>query len=169
MTDWEFVNNLKGAITRDGAALERIYSAYFKKLFATALFVLKNRDDAYDAATDVILKLCEYSGDPAAIKNHKAFLAAMARNRALDILRKKSRSVELIEETAQTSATFSDCLWLDDICAVLTEEERDIFVRRVLWDRTLKSIAAECGMPYIRVKRLYASVKAKVKKLYGRG
>ena len=169
MTDAEFIKNLKGAVNRDAAALEKIYSAYFKKLFGTALFVLRDRDDAYDAATDVILKLCDYSGAPAAIRNHTAFLAAMARNRALDILRRKNRSLSLCEEAVPIGDCPSDCLWLEDICAVLSEEERDVFVRRALWGCRLKDIAKECGVPYIRVKRLYASVKEKVKKLYGRG
>ena len=168
MTDWEFVNNLKGAITRDGAALERIYSAYFKKLFATALFVLKNRDDAYDAATDVILKLCEYSGDPAAIKNHKAFLAAMARNRALDHVRKNAHTAALPQEPMPSLRPFGDSLWLDDIMAVLDGREREIFLRHALWDQTLKQVARSLGMPYITVKRIYAGIKAKVREQYGR-
>ena len=117
----------------------------------------------------MILKLCDYSGAPAAIRNHTAFLAAMARNRALDILRRKNRSLSLCEEAVPIADCPSDCLWLEDICAVLSEEERDVFVRRALWGCRLKDIAKECGVPYIRVKRLYASVKEKVKKLYGRG
>ena len=73
MTDAEFIKNLKGAVNRDAAALEKIYLAYFKKLFGTALFVLRDRDDAYDAATDVILKLCDYSGAPAAYATIRHF------------------------------------------------------------------------------------------------
>ena len=168
MTDAEFIKNLIKVKERDMAALGRIYEAYFKKLFGTALSVLGDREEAYDAATEVILKLCDYPGDPARIKNHASLLYTMARNRALDHVRKNAHTAALPEEPMPSLRPFGDSLWLDDIMAVLDEREREIFLRHALWDQTLKQIARSLGMPYITVKRIYAGIKAKVREQYGR-
>lgn len=167
MTNGEFVKNLILVLNRDLSALQKIYDGCFQKLFSTALFILRNRDDAYDVATDVILKLCEYSGDPNKIENYSALLYKMARNRALDYVRKNSRNLPLVGHEAATLER--DCLWLEDIYSALTEPQRELFVRHVVWGVKLRDIAAQSGVPYITVKRRYAEVKARIKKLYGRG
>ena len=167
MTNGEFIKNLILVLNRDLTALQRIYDCCFQKLFSTALFILRNRDDAYDVATDVILKLCEYSGDPNKIENYRALLAKMARNRALDYVRKNSRSLPLVGHEA--AALEQDCLWLEDIYSALTEPQRELFVQHVIWGVRLRDVAAQTGVPYITVKRRYAEVKARKKKLYGCG
>ena len=58
MTNDEFINNLTLLKARRMSALQNIYQEYFEKIFQTALVIVRNRDDAYDIAMDVIMRLC---------------------------------------------------------------------------------------------------------------
>lgn len=69
-----------------------------RKLFRSALFLLKNEEDARDVVQDVFLKLWQKRGDLGQVENVEAFAMRMTRNRCIDLLR-ASRYVGLDGET----------------------------------------------------------------------
>lgn len=166
MTNAEFIKNLKKSIDGNTKAMEIIYEEYFHKIFATALSIVKNYDDAYDIAMNVFVKLLNYSSVDN-IDNHIGFLVVMTKNECLDLLRKKKRNVhsDLLDINEQTMYD-TNLLWYYDILTVLTKEEEKIFVEHVIWGKKLKEISIEINIAYITVKRKYKIIKSKIKKIY---
>lgn len=167
MTNKEFARLLDKLQKKDIKALKIIYEQYFQKIYNSAYGILKNRDNAYDVAMNVMMKLIEYPSNPYLIDNHIGLLISMTKNESVDFIRKESRHInsEAINEIAPT-ATQPDNLWLEDILNTLTDDETVIFIEHCIWGKKLKDIAVEKNIPYITVKRRYANIKIKVDKLY---
>ncbi len=79
---------------QDAVAFRALYDRTAPKLLGIALRILKRRDVAEDVVQDVFVKLWNGSAvfDPV-LGSGGAFLATIARNRALDLLRRKSEQV----------------------------------------------------------------------------
>lgn len=166
MTSQDFSHVIERLQKKDMSALRILYESYFQRIYKTAISIVHNKDDAYDIAMNVILKLVAYKSDPYAIKNHIAFLIAITKNEAYDNIRKESRHInqEAYHETAVANS--EDNLWIENILNVLTDFEKLIFIEHCIWDKKLKFIAKENGRSYITVKRAYAIIKDKIKQIY---
>ena len=90
----------------------------------------------------------------------------MTRNMSFNFLKRKSRQTELSYNDDVAISDVNDVLWLEDIFSILSEEEREIFIRHVIWDMKLKSIAKELEKPYGSVRKKYAGIKCKIKDIY---
>lgn len=92
----------------DRSALESIYQATSAKLFGICLRILGNRDEAEDALQDVYVSLWRSAGryDPERA-SPITWLAAFARNRAIDRLRsgKVQRGAVPVDEAAEIEDT----------------------------------------------------------------
>lgn len=163
----EFIDVLVKLVNKEMGALKIIYENFFQKIYKTAFSVLKNSDNAYDIAMNVIMKLTEYPSNPYLIDNHIGLLISMTKNESIDFLRRESCHIncEFMNDYA-VSSTETDNLWLEDILNVLTESETEIFLEHCVWGKKLKDIANEREIPYITVKRRYAGIKNKVNELY---
>ncbi|TCM58538.1 MULTISPECIES: sigma-70 family RNA polymerase sigma factor [unclassified Rhizobium] len=83
----------------DRAALASLYSAVSPKLFAICLRILKDRTDAEDALQDVFVKIWQRADRYAATGvNPNGWLAAIARNQAIDMIRARRPSADTIGE-----------------------------------------------------------------------
>lgn len=167
MTSIEFARIIERLQNKDIGALKILYEQFFQRIYYTALSIVKSEQDAYDTAMNVMMKLIDYSSNPYQIKNHIGLLITMTKNEAKDFLRKYEKyvNIEDIEEIA--AADLKDRLWLHDILNELSEDERELFIAHCVWDQKLKEIALESGKSYITVKRAYAEIKRKIKRIYG--
>lgn len=86
----EFIEIIDRLQKKDKSALSLIYEEYFEKIYALAFSEVRNRQDAYDIAMCVIMKLCDYRGQAGEIKNHIGLMITMTRNTVRDYYRKKS-------------------------------------------------------------------------------
>lgn len=140
--------------------LREIYEEYFKLIFSVMQSVVKNREDAEDLTSDFFVKLWDRLADAYKSGNgHRAWLAAAARNMAIDRLRRNSctettlnaqeenggipepKSGENLEEAVFDSITVSEAL------AVLSEPERMVLSLKLFSDFTFKEIAKAMRMP----------------------
>lgn len=67
---------------------KQLYFDYFSVAHRTAIYILKNADAAEDVAQNVFLKLWDRREQLEELSNPKAYIAQMARNGALDSLKK---------------------------------------------------------------------------------
>lgn len=67
---------------------KQLYFDYFSVAHRTAIYILKNTDAAEDVAQNVFLKLWDKREQLDGLNNPKAYIAQMARNGALDSLKK---------------------------------------------------------------------------------
>lgn len=169
MTRSEFIDIMIKFQNGDKNALGRIYEEYFGKLCVTAFNIVKNADAAYDIASNVILKLLEFKHDVSEIHNHVGYLITMTRNEAKNFLVKQNREISVSEIWDTKSKELSDMLWLEDIYAVLTIDERELFLLHNVWDMTLHKTANYMGITYGAVKARYAVIRKKIKAIYEKG
>ena len=166
MTRAEFIYILKRCQSGDKKALEKIYKKYYGKMCVFAFKKVKNTDAAYDIASNVILKLLEFKHNASEINNHIGYLITMVRNDAKNYLSKRKREICVSDIWDIKSAETSDMLWAEDIFRFLTDDERELFMLRFVWDMTLRKCAERLGITYGCVKAKYLCIKNKIKEIY---
>ena len=167
MSTEKFINCVVALQNKDMKALRMIYEAYYKLLRDTARGYVRNKEDAEDIAMTVIEKLCDYRGEPKKIVNHVGLLVRMTQNEAINFLHRSERAVCTESEVLATRACEQeDNLFYYDVLDLLDDAEKDIFIKHIVWDLTLKRIARDRGEAYITVKRKYKKIKDKIATLY---
>lgn len=84
-------------------ALKEIYDEYMKYIYSIIFNVVRNSADAEDITSDFFIKLWSNSDKYKAGNGHKGFLATMARNMAIDHLRKYKKEVLISDFEADYS------------------------------------------------------------------
>ena len=96
----EDLSALMGRVSlRDRLAFSRLYALTSPKLFAVIFRILKNRSEAEDALQDVYIKVWQRA-DRFAPEEGKpeTWLAAIARNHAIDLIRARKPQASVIDE-----------------------------------------------------------------------
>jgi RNA polymerase sigma-70 factor (ECF subfamily) len=98
LTPPELVSLLAAVAKGDQAAFERLYAATRAKLYGVVLRILRRADLADEVMQDTYLKVWRSAGefDPR-VASPMTWMVAIARNRAIDLVRKKAE-VSLEEE-----------------------------------------------------------------------
>lgn len=109
-------------------AYEVLISQYEKKIYALCLHLLKNSEEAYDAAQEVCIKLWKQLGTFKGQSKLSTWIYRMTTNQCLDILRKNKRkgqeiSLFLDEELGEEEKlTDQTAIW-QDISSHMEEKE----------------------------------------------
>lgn len=150
---------LMGAIrVRDARAFEKLYDAYHRLVYGIAFRVLGETSGAEDVTQSVFLKLWtapqSFGGG-----NFPGWIARVARNRALDVLRAKSRSdvslsVDVPEAEALEDRAFAaiDAQSVRKALAALPAEQREPIELGFFTGATHEEIARRSGVPLGTVK-----------------
>jgi len=104
----ELVWLLAAVAKADRAAFERLYAATRAKLYGVVLRILRRHDLADEVMQETYLKIWSSAGqfDPA-LSSPITWMVAIARNRAIDLVRKKTE-VSIEEESAVLEAAAAD-------------------------------------------------------------
>lgn len=170
----ELVTALSATASGDKAAFTRVYDATALKLYGIVLRILVREDLAAEVLQDVYLRVWQKAGefDPARA-SPITWLATIARNRALDeVRRREPLSLEVMPqllelagnddpaedyETLETSQRLSACL------NALDDERREIIMMIYFGGLTREEVARRTGRPVATVKtwlrRTLASLK----------
>jgi RNA polymerase sigma-70 factor (ECF subfamily) len=106
LTSVELVWLLAAVAKGDQPAFERLYSATRAKLYGVTLRILRRADLADEVIQETYLKIWSAAGqfDPA-LASPITWMVAIARNRAIDLLRKKAEiSIEEVPEVMDVAA-----------------------------------------------------------------
>ena len=149
-------------------------SGLYPALHAYAMGILLDRDAAEDVCQDVFLKAHEMGADFTRLRNRKAYLYTMIRNRCMDRFRSESgRSEVPLTEQTTLSAAFSpeaDCLRgeLDGVLlaglGTLKLEAREILLLRDVQGLKYRQIAELSGIPVSRVRWVLREARQKMKR-----
>jgi RNA polymerase sigma-70 factor, ECF subfamily len=91
---------LASVARRDEAAFERLYEATSAKLYGVVLRILKRQDLAEEVIQDAYVKIWNSAGQfNPGLSSPITWMASIARNRAIDIVRKRSE-ISIEEEPA---------------------------------------------------------------------
>jgi len=119
-------------------AFEVLYNKYSKKVYYFAFGYLKNKDDAEGIVQEVFVKIWNKRLDLNEEKSFSSFLLTIAKNRILDIFKKRTHEInykrhlsncyELVEERTKNDIIFSDLEErLSDVVNSLPKKRRIIY------------------------------------------
>ncbi len=144
---------------RDADAFESLYDRYHALVYGLALRVLADPSAAEDVTQNVFLKIWT-APDAFRSGNLEGWLARVARNRAIDVLRsKKLRSESELSESIPADSTLEQTAMerLDGERARaamgrLPDEQRSLLELGFFGDMTHDAIARQTGLPLGTVK-----------------
>ena len=104
MNNREFDRCMRRIQKGDKAGLKEIYEAYISYIYAVILGVVKNKENAEDLTADFFIKLWNMADQYKAGSGHKTWMTVIARNMAIDFMRKAGRE-QLTEEVPETATS----------------------------------------------------------------
>ena len=144
----------------DRTALQQVYQQTSAKLYGVCLRILGDQSEAEDALQEVYIAIWRKAGsfDPARGVSPITWLAALARNRAIDRLRGSKRAlnrpIESAADTPDGAPLVEDLLVEDDTyrrmngCMGELEPDTAAYIRAAFFDgHTYATLAQAAGAP----------------------
>lgn len=159
---------------RDNEAFEKLYIEMKKPVYYYALRFCGNHDIAEDVMQDTFITIWSKSSTFIPNGSGRAWVLSIAKNKALDYLKKNQRIYSLEEVGADLSDdnqllnAFEKESLLGEILRSLNERERDIVVLRHIVGLNLTEIAKEKNIKKGTVFWLYNGAIKKLRKAYER-
>ncbi len=178
MTDAQFEASILQIVNGSKDGLKEIYDAYAKQVYQIILGVVRSTYDAEDLTADMFMKLWETASQYKPGNGHKRYITVMARNLAIDFLRKNGRqSFELDDDESGTEAADSQDLEKDvegslgfsQALDALNPKQRHIVDLHIGMQMTLQEISDSLGIPLGTVSWNYRAAIERLKKLYKEG
>lgn len=150
----------------DNAAFEKLYVSTNKGVFAFLRTYLHNDADVEDAMQTVYLKIKTGILSYRVGTNGSAWILQIAKNHALNELKKRKNVVSLqdVEYTLSTDEPHVPFGITDVMERVLTEEEQRIITMHVLWRYKHREIAQTLEKPTGTITSTYKRAIEKLKK-----
>ena len=161
MTEEQFNMAMECIRKKDKGALKSIYEEYSPFIYHTILNIVKQKEAAEDITSEFFIKLWEKAGAYKPGGGHKGYLATIARNMAIDYVRKYTKEVYIEtedEEDADAMSQIADSappveeetieqLSVQEALSRLKPVYRQIVTMKVLGDMTFKEISEALGIP----------------------
>ena len=130
VTEAEFEGSIRRICAGDKNGLKEIYEAYFPYLYSVILGIVKTRENAEDITSDFFIKLWSLAESYKPGNGHKGYLATIARNMAIDFIRKQKKEVLMAgfdenpdgDQPQQASLAVSDEVHIGSEAAALNEQ-----------------------------------------------
>lgn len=170
----------------DREALREIYQAYIAFIYSIVFEKLKNKENAEDITSDFFIRLWEKAALYKPGNGHRGWMATIARNMAVDFLRKNSREEladQLHSEETEPSGravarkvyretespverdAIGSIVWKEALLS-LKEQEREILNLKIMGGMTFREIASITGLPIGTVTWKYREIMKKLRR-YG--
>ena len=185
MNDQQFEQAVARMVQGDKTGLKEIYEAYIGYIYRIVYEVLQNRENAEDVTSEFFIRLWDKADQFKPGGGHKGYLATMARNMAIDYIRKHRRE-ELTammqdietgpEEEEQSKKQFykeeteSEVeesvirdMTVQEALETLKPSERQVVSLKVLGEMTFKEIARAMGIPMGTVPWKYRNAITKLR------
>ena len=173
MTNEEFQTAMQQLCSGNKDGLRVIYEAYVKLIYSVVYNTIHNREDAEDITSEFFVKLIRIADTYKSGSPHKTWLVTIARNMAIDCIRKKSHEFaasgsdneeddrNIFEEvmTKEGESPLEDSVVLKhDMKAAmqtLSDKEKEIVDLKLMGQLKFKEIAELLGQPMGTVTWLY--------------
>ena len=160
----------------DKDALKEIYETYHEYIFHLLLGITGNYQDAEDLSIEFFIKLWNLGAQYVPGGGHRRWMTVIARNLALDYLRRKGREVPLSDEQMSQEADKTpteesgyteteDEMYVEKALASLNPVEREIVHMKVLGGLTFRDIADVLKIPLGTVTWRYRQAVSKLRRL----
>lgn len=147
----------------DREAVTELYEFYYPVIVRYINRQFRGAVDGQDVAQQFFLKLFTYKSNP--IRAPNAWVRTVAKNIALDVLRKKGRQREAESFAAMPEEVFLPDHISDELKCLNETEKKIVYLR--YWERyKLKEISELLKIEYGCAKSIHAAAKTKMKKEY---
>lgn len=152
MTNHEADKLIKETALGDKSALENLYKSMSKPVYFYVLRLVGDPDVAEDVMQDTFVSVMRSCASYDEREKGKSWIFTIAKNRAMDYLRRANKTVSLEEgEIYADGMTFTDetdsRLYALRLLEGLNKKERDIVTLRLFGDMTLTQVSKELGLP----------------------
>ncbi len=174
LTQEQFADCINRIKAKDKSGLKEIYDEYLGYIYSIIYGIVNQKENAEDLTQDFFVKLYSMAGTMELKDSHKTFLATIARNLAIDFVRKNSRSIpvedfteEGIEPVSKDSVedTVVNDMTVMQALATLSENERQVVSMKILSDMTFNEISESLGIPMGTVTWRYREAINKLRRL----
>ncbi len=170
MTDKEFQSAIRKLLKGDKDGLRLIYEAYVKLIYAVVYDTVGSKEDAEDITSEFFIKLIRVADSFKMGSPHKTWLVTIARNMAIDYIRKRNREVLEIDNTTDdenaprqwedtSRGSVEDTVAMSSDMAqameALEPREKEIIDLKLVGQFKFKEIAEMTGIPMGTVTWLY--------------
>lgn len=185
MTDAQFDAAMQKIRQGDKCGLQEIYEQYIGLIYAIVKDVLQNKENAEDVTSEFFIKLWDKASVYRGGRGHRTWLTTVARNMAIDYLRKyrKEEANELLEDLEPAFLSGQDAdkdspveqealtnVSIAQALDKLQEKERQIMNMKILGDMTFQEIAEALQIPLGTVTWRYRNAVKKLRRCgYGTG
>ena len=158
---------LNRVIDGDENAMHILYDRYSARVYRTALYVLMDTGGAEDVTQEVFLHLWQSARSFNTTKGTlSGWLVVIARHRAIDALRKRTKETALDIEQMSHSNAFEQVVWSESIEALgvllplLSAQQRDVLELTFVSGLSHSEISLKIGEPLGTVKsRIRAALR----------
>ena len=158
---------------RDESAIQELKRKYFGYCYKIAWNLLENREDAEDVTSEFFMKLWRLADTYRGGNGHRAWMAAIVRNMAVDLMRKTKREiltedfVDTMTETASDvcveTKVLSD-MSLRQALDMLKPNEREVVNLKIMGELTFQEIADILKIPLGTVTWRYQNAIKKLRR-----
>ncbi len=158
-------------LSGDSDAFGYFYDQWAGKLYSYIYFRTSDKEFSQDTTSEVFLQAWQYVMEKKEIRNFKAFLYQVARNKIADRYRTRDRQPDLFDETleyestADTTEQSAELALLRRQLRLLKEEYREIILLRHMEGLSISEIAAVISKDENTVRVTLHRALAKLKEL----
>ncbi len=186
MNEQQFENAVARMVQGDKTGLKEIYLNYAGYIYRIIYEVLQNKENAEDVTSEFFIRLWDKAEQFKPGNGHKGYLAVIARNMAVDFLRKhkkeelsallqdlgqegeednKGSIIKLAEDkTNKVEEQVIGSMTISQALELLKPSERQIISLKVLGEMTFKEIAAAMEIPMGTVTWKYQNAIKKLRR-----
>lgn len=172
MNDQQFETNIGRICRNDKEGLREIYEDYCPLIYSVVKEILQSREDAEDVTSDFFIRLWDIADTYRPGKGHRAWLITIARNLAIDYMRKRNRENLTGEipdylQSGEASCEEHLCqkLGLEQALMTLKEDERQIVNLKIMGELTFREIASVLKKPQGTVAWCYRTAIKKLREV----
>jgi len=179
MTEAAFDACIAAILNGNKQGLKDIYDAYLDYIYRIIYGIVGRREDAEDITSEFFIKLWQQADRYKSGSGHKGYLATIARNMALDHMRKYKKEVldsftkedddDVVNEPVSSSDTESQVIEniaIKEAISKLNPKEQQIINMKVLSEMTFAEISETLRVPMGTVTWRYREAVKKLRR-YG--
>ena len=158
----------------DSSAFKRLLLPHYRQMYATAMTILRNSDDASDAVQEAFTRLWEKRDNLPNIDNPEAYCVTTIRRICIDRIRRVAYPInELTEDTLLISddsdeqANNRESLQLATLLMKkLPEQQRQVLQLRAFNDCSFEEIESITGLTGVNVRALLSRARRRMRELF---
>lgn len=180
MGEEQFNACIQSILDGDRKGLRQIYDAYLPYIYQIVLGIVGQKEDAEDITSDFFIKLWQNASSYKKGNGHKGYMATIARNMAIDFLRKHKReqleSFTVTDEDESPTKEYESSdnveeqviedVSLQEALATLKEPERIVVDMKILSEMTFQEISDILHVPLGTITWRYREAIKKLRR-YG--